>query len=69
LEEGLDKELWKQQYITLCVELLKMSRLDANVHYARAPEFDYGYSPLWYVKEEMNCEFLGLDSTGKAKEK
>ncbi len=46
-----------------------MSSLEAAVHFARAPEFDYGYSPLWYVIEEMNCDFYGLDSTGKPKKK
>jgi hypothetical protein len=31
---------------------------EAEIHFQAAPDFDFGYSPIWYVVEEMNCNFI-----------
>jgi hypothetical protein len=35
-----------------------MDKFEAERHIQGAPDLDYGYSPIWYVVEEMNCEFI-----------
>ncbi len=52
------KHKWKQEYKKLCVAFLNMTMPEAEIHFQSAPDFDFGYSPLWYVKEEMNCEYI-----------
>ncbi len=54
----INKKKWREDYIVLCMELLKMTRTEAVKHYESAPDFDMGYNPIWYVTEEMNCEFV-----------
>lgn len=54
----IDEHKWRVEYKRLCCELLGMNKFEAESHYQGAKEFDYGYSPLWYVVEEMNCEFI-----------
>ncbi len=49
---------WREDYIALCIKLLKMTRDEAVKHYESASGFDMGYNPIWYVTEEMNCEFV-----------
>lgn len=33
-----------------------MSVQEAQAHFETAADFDYGYSPIWYIDQEINCE-------------
>ncbi len=57
IENKENIEKWREEYKRLCCELLKMTALEARIHLATAVDFDYGYSPLFYVQEEMNVKF------------
>ncbi len=64
-EDRIEKELspiykheWKKEYKRLCVAFFNMTMPEAEIHFQAAPDFDFGYSPLWYVKEELNCEYI-----------
>ncbi len=35
-----------------------MDKFEAERHFQSAPVFDYGYSPEWYIREEIYCEFV-----------
>lgn len=35
-----------------------MDKFEAERHFQSAPIFDYGYSPEWHIREEINCEFI-----------
>jgi len=54
----IDEKKWKEEYIGLCLGFHGMTEREAKKHFEEAPDFDYGYSPLWYIKEELNCEYL-----------
>lgn len=51
------REEWREKYKELCCELLNMTPFEAKLHLATAVDFDYGYSPFWYVMEEMNVKY------------
>jgi hypothetical protein len=55
--EEIDKEKWHEDYKTFCMILMQMTRSQAEAHFKTAKEFDYGYSPMWYVIEEMNVNY------------
>ncbi len=54
----IDEHKWRSEYKKLCRELLGMTKPEAERHFQNAPDFDLGYSPLWYITEEMNCGFI-----------
>jgi hypothetical protein len=54
--ENISKAEWHKRYREALVEMAGMTKQQAfdylvqNKHF-----FDYGYSPTWYVREEMAC--------------
>ncbi len=58
MTEEINIDKWHAEYKTLCMKLLGMSRNEAEAHFKTAKDFDYGYSPIWYVIEEMNCQYV-----------
>lgn len=54
--ENISKAEWHKRYREALVSLAGMTKKQAfdyllkNKHF-----FDYGYSPHWYVREEMSC--------------
>lgn len=54
----IDEHAWRNEYKKLCRDLLGMTKPQAESHYQNAPVFDYGYSPIWYIEEEINCGFI-----------
>ena len=55
----LDRDMkWDANYKRLCCEILKMNPCQAEMHFRTAPDFDRGYSQLWYITEELNCGFI-----------
>jgi hypothetical protein len=50
------KPEWLRRYRQALVDIAGMSRQEAFDHLVNNKnEFDYGYSPEWYVREEMAC--------------
>ena len=35
-----------------------MDKFEAERHFQSAPVFDYGYSPIFYITEEIACGFV-----------
>ncbi|MCP4987381.1 MAG: hypothetical protein GY928_15395 [Colwellia sp.] len=43
---------WHKEYQRILVDEVGMSKKEANLHLQKAADFDYGYSPGWYLVEE-----------------
>lgn len=54
----IDEHAWRAEYKKACQELLGMTKYEAEAHYQNGHTFDYGYSPSWYIREELNCGFI-----------
>ncbi len=54
----IDSKKWEEEYVTLCQVLLGFDQVQAAEHLASAPGFDIGYSPAWYIREELNCGYV-----------
>jgi hypothetical protein len=54
----IDEHKWREEYKRLCCELLGMDKFEAERHFQGAKEFDYGYSPIWYIREEILNGFV-----------
>jgi hypothetical protein len=54
----INEQDWKKEYKRLCCDLLGMSTGEAEIHFQAAPDFDFGYNPRWYLREELNCNFI-----------
>jgi hypothetical protein len=55
----LDRNMkWDAQYKLMCMKYLNMNHVQAEAHFRSAPDFDRGYSPFWYITEELNCQFV-----------
>lgn len=47
---------WHQRYILALMKNAGFSQKQAeDILYKADGLFDYGYSPEWYVREELNC--------------
>ncbi len=53
----VDELKWRNEYKKLCQEILGMDEFEAERHVQNGGIFDFGYSPLWYITEEINCGF------------
>lgn len=56
----IDELKWRNEYKRLCQELLGMDEFEAERHFQSIGVFDYGYNALWYITEEIACEFSKL---------
>lgn len=54
---------WDAMYKRLCETILNMNFVQAELHFKSAQDFDRGYSPLWYIREELNCNFVERKKT------
>ncbi len=52
MDEDIDIDAWHREYQRLLVEDVGMTEKEANLHLQKAADFDYGYSPLFYLFEE-----------------
>ncbi len=43
---------WNKEYQRILVKEVGMTSKEANIHLQKAADFDYGYSPLFYITEE-----------------
>jgi hypothetical protein len=63
----IDKEAWDATYKKLCQKYLNMSEAEAEKHFKTAPDFDRGYTALWYITEELKCKFIERKRNVQAK--
>ncbi len=49
---NINIDAWHKEYLRLLIEEVGMSEKDASLHLQAAADFDYGYSPLFYITEE-----------------
>lgn len=49
----INEQDWKKEYKKLCCDLLGLTGPEAEIHFQSAPDFDFGYNPCWYVREEI----------------
>ncbi len=54
-DNNIDTHKWRSDYKTLCQEIVGMDEFEAERHIQSGGVFDYGYSPLWYITEEIAC--------------
>ncbi len=52
MDEDIDIDAWHNEYQRLLIEKVGMTAEDAESHLKSAADFDYGYSPLFYLFEE-----------------
>jgi hypothetical protein len=51
----LNKAEWHNKYRELLVSMAGMTKQQAFDYNNQDRYVDYGYSPEWYVREEMSC--------------
>ncbi len=52
MDEDIDIDAWHREYQRLLIEKVGMTAEEAEAHLKSAADFDYGYSPLFYLFEE-----------------
>ena len=54
------RSYWHKEYKRLLIKMAGLTEQQAKARLSDGVgEFDYGYSPIWYVREELYCYVFG----------